>query len=103
MNNNNVNNNVNDITFFKESFYINDLLKSKSFTELNKNNIIKVKGAKFENKFCNDIKKINFYGIVNGEKEYYTLNYFSSFIKLIPLHVDIYHFFYHKDKMYNLL
>ena len=89
---NNITNNTNDITYYKDSFYINDLLKSKLFTEVNKNNLIKVKGGKFfliniarlipnlfENKFCNDIKKINFFGVVDGEKKYYTLNYFSSF------------------------
>ena len=83
---------ANDITYFKDTFYINDLLKSKLFTELSKNNLIKIKGGKyilvnvsknipnlFENKFCNNIKKINFFGSVNGQKKYYTLNYNSSF------------------------
>ena len=91
-NNNNINNNINDITYFKDSFFINDLLKSKLFTGMSKNNLIKVKGGKFvlvdvsklvpklfENNFCNDIKKVNFFGEVNGEKKYYTLNYNSLF------------------------
>ena len=92
----NRNNNINDITFFEENYYINDLLNSKLFSSINKNNFIKVKGGKyilvdvskylpnlFENKFLNDIKKLNFYGSVNGEKKYFTLNYnSSSFISL---------------------
>ena len=90
---NNINNkNNNDISYFKESFYIKDILKSKLFSEINRNNLIKVKGGKyilvnisnlipnlFENKFSNNIKKINFFGVVNGEKKYYTLNYNFSF------------------------
>ena len=90
-NNNNKNENNNDLTYFKDFFYIKDLLKSKLFTEIGKNNLIKVRGGKymliniknivpnlFENKFCNNIKKINFFGVVDGEKKYYTLNYNSS-------------------------
>ena len=89
---NNTTNNINDITYFKETFFISDLLKSKLFTGLSKNNLVKVRGGKyiiinvanivpklFENKFCNDIKKINFFGVVNDEKKYYTLNYNSSY------------------------
>ena len=92
INNKNNNNKINDITYFKDNYYINDLLQSKLFTELNKMNLVKIKGGKyillnvsknlpnlFENKFCNDIKKINFFGSVDGKKKYYTLNYNSSF------------------------
>ena len=92
INNKKENNNKNDIIYFKDTYYINDLLKSKLFSSINNNNLVKVKGGKyilvnisklipnlFENKFCNDIKKINFFGVVNGEKKYYTLNYYSTF------------------------
>ena len=80
-----------DIFFFKDDYYIEDLLMSKLFSSINKNNLIKIKNGKyillnvakfvpnlFENKFKNSIKKINFFGNVGGQKKYFTLNYNSS-------------------------
>ena len=85
----NVNSNV--IEYFINEYYINDLLKSKLFSELNKNNLVKVAKGKFiliniaeylpnlfEIKFKNDIKKMNFYGGIKGEKKFVTLNYNTS-------------------------
>ena len=86
----------NDITFFKNNYYIDDLLRSKLFSSINQDSLIKIKHGKFilinvskfvpnlfENQFKNDINKINFYGTVEGQKKYFTLNYnFSLQINL---------------------
>ena len=90
---NNNNQTQNDILSFKDNYYINDLLKSKLFSKINKNNLIKIKNGKyilinvaeyipnlFENKFKNDIKKFNFFGIVDGHKKFITLNYNTSLL-----------------------
>jgi hypothetical protein len=47
LNNNEENNNRDDITFFKNDYFINDLLSSKLFSNINKNNLIKIKKGKF--------------------------------------------------------
>ena len=83
----------NNIIFLKDNFYINDLLRSKLFSGINKNNLIKIKTGKyiliniasclpnlFENKFKNDINKYNFFGIVDGQKKFFTLNYNISLL-----------------------
>ena len=83
----------NNIIFLKDNFYINDLLRSKLFSSINKNNLIKIKNGKFilidiakylpnlfENKFKNNINKYNFFGIVDGQKKFITLNYNISLL-----------------------
>ena len=93
---NNINSNSqseNSIMFFNDNYYINDLLKSKLFSKINKNNLIKIKNGKyiliniaeyipnlFENKFKNDIKKLNFFGVVDEHKKFITLNYNTSLL-----------------------
>ena len=85
--------NSNAIEYFKNDYYINDLSKSRLFLVLNKDNLIKIENGKFilinlaeylpnlfENEFKNDIKKINFYGNVRGEKKFVTLNYNISLL-----------------------
>ena len=70
---------------FDNIFYIKDLLQSKLFKEINKYNLIKIKGGKyiifnlakfipklFEIKF-KQTQKLNFYSEFNKEKKYYTL------------------------------
>ena len=116
LNNNEENNNRDDITFFKNDYFINDLLSSKLFSNINKNNLIKIKKGKFillnlseylpnlfENHFKNNIKKINFYGKVDGENKYVTLNYNYSLLINLKNIIEPKNIHNKKPEYYNTL
>lgn len=98
------------------NFYINDLLQSKLFKEINNYNLIKIKGGKFIifnlAKFIPKLfhikfkysQKLNFYSEFNKDKKYFTLyqnlstnkNMFKSQYKYIKTPEDV------MDKIYNM-
>ena len=110
--NHNDDRNINLVNSMGKYFYVDDLLISKLFYNLNENNFIRIKNGKYiihnlykqipslcEINFDN-IYKINFFSIIRNKKIFYTLNYNS--INKINIHKEQSKYKTPKDLLQNL-
>ena len=111
-NNNNDNNNNNLVNSLGKKYYVDDLLISKLFYNLNESNFIKIKNNKFiifnlyksipnlfDIKF-DFIKKINFFATIKNKRIFYSLNY--DLRNKINIHKELSKYKNAKDTIENL-
>ena len=111
-NNNNDNNNNNLVNSLGKKYYVDDLLISKLFYNLNESNFIKIKNNKFiifnlyksipnlfDIKF-DFIKKINFFATIKNKRIFYSLNY--DLRNKINIHKEVSKYKNAKDAIENL-